>query len=109
MNWLKNREGYPFTNGFLIRLLLPVMAELALVNMIGIIDSIMVSVIGEEAVSAVSLVDTTFCMLTLFFTSLANGALSCAASSWEQAGRKKPVIRRISCSFSQSWPRLLRL
>ena len=47
MNWLKNREGYPFTNGFLIRLLLPVMAELALVNMIGIIDSIMVSVIGE--------------------------------------------------------------
>lgn len=88
MNWLKNREGYPFTNGFLIRLLLPVMAELALVNMIGIIDSIMVSVIGEEAVSAVSLVDTTFCMLTLFFTSLANGA-AIVCGQFLGAGRKK--------------------
>ena len=45
-----------FTNKYLIRLLWPLFVEQLLVFAIGIADSFMVASVGEEAVSAVSLV-----------------------------------------------------
>ena len=62
-----------FTNGYLIRLLWPLFVEQVLVFMIGIMDSIMVSGVGEAAVSAVSLVDSVMMLIITIMTALATG------------------------------------
>ena len=62
-----------FTNKYLIRLLWPLFVEQLLVFAIGIADSFMVASVGEEAVSAVSLVDSIMMLLITIMTALATG------------------------------------
>ena len=62
-----------FTNKYLIRLLWPLFIEQLLVFAIGIADSFMVASVGEEAVSAVSLVDSIMMLLITIMTALATG------------------------------------
>ena len=62
-----------FTNKYLIRLLWPFFVEQLLVFAIGIADSFMVASVGEEAVSAVSLVDSIMMLLITIMTALATG------------------------------------
>ena len=59
-----------FTNKYLIRLLWPLFVEQLLVFAIGIADSFMVASVGEEAVSAVSLVDSIMMLLITIMTAL---------------------------------------
>ena len=59
-----------FTNKYLIRLLWPLFVEQLLVFAIGIADSFMVASVGEEAVSAVSLVDSIMMLLLLVMNCL---------------------------------------
>lgn len=51
-------KNYIYSNGDIFRLVIPLMIELALKLIVGLIDSVMVSSVGEAAVSGVSLVDS---------------------------------------------------
>ena len=62
-----------FTRRDLIRLILPLIIEQVLVATIGIADTLMVSAVGEVAVSAVSLVDSFNVLLLQVFAALATG------------------------------------
>lgn len=56
---------------------LPLMTELALTLLVGMIDSVMVSSAGEEAVSGVSLIDTVFQLLIYIFAAGHGGGGNC--------------------------------
>ncbi|MCI5650142.1 MAG: MATE family efflux transporter [Fusicatenibacter sp.] len=73
MKFLKEREGYFFSNQDLKRLILPLLIEQFLAIAVGMADSIMVSSVGEAAVSSVSLIDTIFILLINMFTAIATG------------------------------------
>lgn len=73
MKWLKDQEGYLFTNSQLRALIGPLLIEQFLAIAVGLADSMMVASVGEAAVSAVSLVDTIFVLLINLFTALATG------------------------------------
>ena len=70
MKYLHDR---PFTNRDLLRLLIPLVIEQMLAVTVGLADSLMVSSLGEAAVSSVSLVDTVNVLLNSLFASLATG------------------------------------
>ena len=62
-----------FTNARLRRLIGPLVVEQFLSIMVGLLDSVMVSQVGEAAVSAVSLVDSVNVMLVFAYAALATG------------------------------------
>ena len=62
-----------FTNANLKRLILPLVVEQILAVTIGMSDTIMVSSVGEAAVSGLSLVDTINILLINIFAALATG------------------------------------
>lgn len=62
-----------FPNKALLALILPMMVELALKLIVGMIDSVMVSSAGEAAVSGVSLVDTVMQLVIYIFSAMAAG------------------------------------
>ena len=66
MNYLKERDGDLFSNADLKRLIVPLLIEQLLAIAVGMADSIMVSSVGEAAVS-------------------------CAASISERSGHRKHV------------------
>ena len=70
---LKEREGYFFSNRELKRLVVPLIIEQFLAILVGLADSMMVSSVGESAVSGVSLVDTIFILLINIFAALSTG------------------------------------
>ena len=62
-----------FTNVDLRKLIIPLIIEQLLVVMVGMADTIMISGVGEAAVSGVSLVDTVTVLLINVFTAMATG------------------------------------
>lgn len=62
-----------FSNRLLAALIIPMMIELALKLVVGMIDSVMVSSAGEAAVSGVSLVDTVMQLVIYIFSAMAAG------------------------------------
>ena len=63
-------SGFLFNNKSLIKLIIPLLIEQFLTLAVGLADSIMVSSVGEAAVSAVSLVDTVMILIIcLLYTS----------------------------------------
>lgn len=62
-----------FDNAALTRLILPLIVEQFLTIAVGMVDSVMVSSVGEAAVSAVSLVDTVNVLIVNLFAALATG------------------------------------
>ena len=91
MNYLKERDGDLFSNADLKQLIVPLLIEQLLAIAVGMADSIMVSSVGEAAVSSVSLIDTIFILLINMFTRLQPAEPSCAASISERSGRIKHV------------------
>ncbi|MCD8375575.1 MAG: MATE family efflux transporter [Oscillospiraceae bacterium] len=68
-----------FSNRDLRRMLIPLIAEQMLTSLMGTVDTMMVSQVGSEAVSGVSLVDTINKLMLFLFTALATGgAIVCA-------------------------------
>ena len=63
----------PFSDRALIRLLIPLVMEQLLSLTVGLVDTVMVSNLGEAVVSSVSLVDTVNVLLVNLFTALASG------------------------------------
>ena len=83
-----------FTRQQLIALLLPLIAEQALSVTIGLADTLMVSSVGEAAVSGVSLVDSFNVLMIQLLSALATGGAVVATGSPKTP---RPQRRR-SCS-----------
>lgn len=66
-------EKRDFTNRDLYNLIVPIIISLALQLIVGMIDSIMVASVSEEAVSGVSLVDSLMQFIIYIFSALATG------------------------------------
>lgn len=62
-----------FSNAFLLTLILPLFVEQFLVMFVGVADTLMVSYVGEAAVSGVSLVNMFITIFIYIFTALASG------------------------------------
>lgn len=76
---------YLFSNQDLKKLIIPLIIEQFLAIFVGLADSIMVASVGEEAVSAVSLIDTIMVLLINIFSALATGG---AIIAGQALGRK---------------------
>lgn len=75
-----------FTNMNLFKLFIPLIVEQFLEYLVGLADSIMVSSVGESAVSGVSLVDFVMALLISLFAALATGG---AVISGQYLGKKQ--------------------
>ena len=62
-----------FSNQRLIRLIIPLVIEQALTILVGMCDGVMVSSVGEAAISGVSLVDMINNVILVLFAALATG------------------------------------
>ena len=82
----KTNNNYIFPDKNLYKLILPLIVEQLLLVTVGLVDSIMVSSVGEAAVSAVSLVDSINILLINIFTALATGG---AVVAGQYIGQKK--------------------
>lgn len=69
----KDRSNYLFSNKELAVLILPLIIEQLLAILVGIADTVMISSVGEAAVSGVSLVDSVMILLINLFAALATG------------------------------------
>ncbi|MCM1467126.1 MAG: MATE family efflux transporter [Alistipes sp.] len=77
-----------FSKKELLKLIFPLMIELALTLLVGMIDSVMVSSVGEAAVSGVSLIDTVFQLLIYIFAAFGTGG-AVVAGQYLGAGKKE--------------------
>ena len=85
-----------FTNRYLLRLLWPLFVEQLLVYAVGLADSVMVASVGEEAVSAVSLVDSVMVLvITIFIALSTGGAVVAKGEGGKQGGRPVDIVRRV--------------
>ena len=75
-----------FTNKQLRQLIIPLMIEQLLTVTVGMADTLMIASVGEEAVSAVSLVDTVMVLLINIFAALATGG---AVVAGQYIGQKR--------------------
>lgn len=66
-------EKRMFSNKDIYNLIIPLIIELALQLVVGLLDSFMISSVSEEAVSGVSLVDSIVQLLIYVFSALATG------------------------------------
>lgn len=78
-----------FTNKDLKKLIIPLVIEQLLAVTVGFVDTIMVSSVGEAAVSAVSLVDGINILLINIFAALGTGGAVVAAQLIGQGSQKK--------------------
>lgn len=62
-----------YSNKALAKLIGPLLVEQLLLMLVGMVDTVMISVCGEAAVSGISLVDTVNLLMINFFSALANG------------------------------------
>ena len=80
------RVNIEFTKEDLRRLIVPLVIEQLLAITVGLLDSVMVSQVGEAAISAVSLVDTVNVLLVNAFAALATGG---AVIAGQYLGRRE--------------------
>lgn len=81
-----------FNNTTLFWLLLPIIIEQFLNSFMGMVDTMMVSTVGSEAISAVSLVDAINNLVTQVFSAMASGA-AIICSQYIGSGNKKESNR----------------
>ena len=73
MDIFKTPENYLYSNRALLALFIPLLIEYSLEFFVGFADSVMVSSLGEAAISGVSLVDFLVQLLIFSFSALATG------------------------------------
>ena len=81
-----------FSNRDLRRLIVPLVIEQLLAITVGLFDSVMVSQVGEAAISAVSLVDTVNVLPPV--------ARPSPGSTWAAGSRRRPATPPASCCCS---------
>ena len=82
-------QKHIFSNKQLLMLLLPIIAEQLLNSLMGTVDSIMVSNVGSEAISAVSLVDSINMLVIQAFAALSTGGVIICANFVGQGNKEK--------------------
>ena len=92
---LAGRRNIEFTNGQLVRLIVPLLAEQLLGITVGLADSLMVSTVGDASISAVSLVDSISALMIYIFSAMATGG---AVVAGQYLGRGE---RREACRSAQ--------
>lgn len=80
-------EGVLYSNGELKKLIVPLMMEQLLAILVGMLDTVMISGVGEAAVSGVSLVDNINILVINIFSALATGG---AVVAGHAIGRREP-------------------
>lgn len=85
-------ENILFNNRTLFCLLLPIIIEQFLNSLMGMVDTMMVSTVGSEAISAVSLVDAINNLVIQVFSAMASGA-AIICSQYIGSGNKKESNR----------------
>ena len=80
-----------FTDAQLKKLIFPLMVEQALVVLVGMVDTVMVSSLGEAAVSGVSLIDMISVVIINLFLQWQPAVQWCVPSCWGQKNAAKPV------------------
>lgn len=78
-----------FTNKDLIKLIVPLVIEQLLSITVGLADSLMVSRIGESAVSGISLIDTVSILLIMIFSAMSTGGAVVVGQYIGQKNEKK--------------------
>lgn len=78
-----------YTNKDLRKLIIPLIIEQVLVMLVGMVDVIMISKVGEAAVSGVSLVDTVNVLIINIFTALATGGAVVAGHFLGQKNKER--------------------
>ena len=86
---MDTKNKYLFSNSDIFALLIPLIVEQFLEVAVGMSDSIMVSSVGEAAVSAVSLVDNVMVLLINIFSALATGGAIIAGQYLGQKNNKR--------------------
>ncbi len=81
-----------FDNKALLYLLLPIVIEQLLNSLMGMVDTMMVSTVGSEAISAVALVDAINNLVIQIFAAMASGAVI-ICSQYIGSGNKKESSR----------------
>lgn len=92
MRTKENQQGTLYSNSDLRRLILPLIMEQLLAILVGMLDTVMISGVGEAAVSGVSLVDNINILVINIFAAMATGGAVVAGhalgqKNQEQAGR----------------------
>ncbi|MBR5520299.1 MAG: MATE family efflux transporter [Clostridia bacterium] len=93
------RREVMFTNKRIFQLLWPVLIEQALASTVGIADTIMVSNVGDTAVSAVGLIDTINNMFIQIFSAISVGAtviIAQLSGRGDQRGVKRTVSQTVA-------------
>lgn len=85
----KAEPHYLFTNKDIVKIVTPVIIEQFLSFLVGMADSMMVARVGEEAVSAVSLVDQINVLVIFLFSAMATGGTVVAGIYLGQKNEKK--------------------
>ncbi len=85
-----------FSGGDLKRLILPLIVEQILAVSVGMVDTMMVSSVGEAATSGVSLVDMVNILFINIFAALSTGGAVAASQYMGQKRRTGPASLRIS-------------
>ena len=94
-----------FTRQALVALLLPLIAEQALSVTIGLADTLMVSSVGEAAVSGVSLVDSFNTLMIQVMSALATGGAVVTSTSATGSPKtpRPPPHRSCLCWPASAW------
>ena len=87
-----DKKNMLFDNRTLFWLLLPIIIELFLNSFMGMVDTMMVSTVGSEAMAAVSLVDSINNLVIQVFAAMASGA-TIICSQYIGSGNKKESNR----------------
>ncbi|MDE6622203.1 MAG: MATE family efflux transporter, partial [Lachnospiraceae bacterium] len=87
-----DRKNILFDNRTLFWLLLPIIIEQFLNSLMGMVDTMMVSTVGSEAISAVSLVDSINNLVIQIFAAMASGA-TIICSQYIGGGNKQECNR----------------
>lgn len=84
---IKEKPGkFLFTDRELFLLIIPLLIELTLKLVVGMIDTMMVSSVGEAAVSGVSLVDSVIQLIIYILAAMASGG---AVVAGQLSGRNR--------------------
>ncbi len=94
LDGLQSNKEIKFTNRQLILIIIPLFLETVLTVAVGMADTIMVSSVGESAVSGVSLVDTINYLFIGIFTAISTGGYVIILQA---IGRKSP---KDACEYS---------
>lgn len=100
MRTKENQQGILYSNTDLRRLILPLIMEQLLAILVGMLDTVMISGVGEAAVSGVSLVDNINILVINIFAALATGGAVVAGHALGQKIRSRRAdLRGRWCFF----------